>query len=103
MASFEFPTTPTATSSTSILIRAGDSGASRRTGIFFRSMIVSPDWRNFLNSGAFPAVPHRRNKDIRRRVHGNYLIFYRIGAEQVDVMHVIHGAQDYEAWLFGPE
>ena len=49
---------------------------------------------------AFPIVPHRKNKKMRRRVHGNYLIFYRIGAEQVDVLHVLHGAQDYEAWLF---
>ena len=49
---------------------------------------------------AFPLVPHRKNKSIRRRVHGNYLILYRVGAEQVDVLHVLHGAQDYEPWLF---
>lgn len=30
---------------------------------------------------AFPLVPHRKNKDVRRRVHGNCLIFYRVGAE----------------------
>jgi addiction module RelE/StbE family toxin len=49
---------------------------------------------------AFPLVPHRKNKDVRRRVHGNYLIFYRVGADQIDVLHVLHGAQDYESWLF---
>ena len=49
---------------------------------------------------AFPIVPHRKNKSIRRRVHGNYLIFYRVGAEQIEVLHVLHGAQDYESWLF---
>ena len=50
---------------------------------------------------AFPFVPHRKNKDVRRRVHGNYLIFYRVGADQIDVIHVLHGARDYESWLFG--
>jgi plasmid stabilization system protein ParE len=49
---------------------------------------------------AFPLVPHRKNKDVRRRVHGNCLIFYRVGADQIDVLHVLHGAQDYESWLF---
>ena len=49
---------------------------------------------------AFPLVPHRRNRNVRRRVHGNYLIFYRVGVGQIDVLHVLHGAQDYESWLF---
>jgi toxin ParE1/3/4 len=49
---------------------------------------------------AFPFVPHRMNKDVRRRVHGNYLIFYRIDADWIDVLHVLHGARDYESWLF---
>jgi toxin ParE1/3/4 len=50
---------------------------------------------------AFPLLAHRKNKDVRRRVHGNYLIFYRVGADRIDVLHVLHGAQDYESWLFG--
>lgn len=49
---------------------------------------------------AFPLVLHRKNKDVRRRVHGNYLIFYRASVDQIDVLHVLHGAQDYESWLF---
>jgi toxin ParE1/3/4 len=49
---------------------------------------------------AFPLVPHRKNRNIRRRVHDDYLIFYRVGAIQVEVLHIVHGAQDYEAWLF---
>ena len=57
-------------------------------------------WELAQMAHAFPLVPHRRNRDIRRRVHGSYLIFYRVGAEQVDVIHVIHGAQNYEVWLF---
>ena len=49
---------------------------------------------------AFPVVTHRKYQHIRRRVDGNYLIFYRISRDHVEVLHVLHGAQDYEAWLF---
>jgi plasmid stabilization system protein ParE len=49
---------------------------------------------------AFPVVPHRKNKNIRRRVYGNYLILYRITKNQIEVLHILHGAQDYDAWLF---
>jgi toxin ParE1/3/4 len=36
-----------------------------------------------------------------RRVHGDYLIFYRIGDSGIEVLRVLHGAQDYERVLFG--
>ncbi|WP_202314807.1 type II toxin-antitoxin system RelE/ParE family toxin [Mesorhizobium sp. L-8-10] len=36
----------------------------------------------------------------RRRVHGNYLIFYRASGENVEILHVLHGAMDYERILF---
>jgi toxin ParE1/3/4 len=48
----------------------------------------------------FPLVPRYEDSGVRRRVHGNYLIFYRIGASTVDVIHVLHGAMDYERLLF---
>lgn len=32
---------------------------------------------------------------VRRKVFGNYLIFYRVKAKQIEVLHVLHGAQDY--------
>jgi len=51
-------------------------------------------------SERFPLVPRFEHAGIRRRVHGNYLIFYRIGVETVDVIHVLHGAMDYEPLLF---
>ena len=51
-------------------------------------------------SKRFPLVPRYARTGIRRRVHGNYLVFYRIGIETVDVIHVLHGAMDYEALLF---
>jgi len=37
---------------------------------------------------------------IRRRVHGEYLIFYRVTPEAVDILHILHGAMDYERILF---
>ena len=37
---------------------------------------------------------------IRRRPAGDYLIFYRIEDDQIEVLHVLHGARDYEAILF---
>jgi toxin ParE1/3/4 len=51
-------------------------------------------------SKRFPLVPRYEHAGIRRRVHGNHLIFYRIGVETVDVIHVLHGAMDYEPSLF---
>ncbi|HEX7783855.1 MAG TPA: type II toxin-antitoxin system RelE/ParE family toxin [Sphingobium sp.] len=48
----------------------------------------------------FPLVPGYEALGIRRRKHGNYLIFYRVEAERLIVIHILHGAQDYEAILF---
>src|SRR5690625_435390 len=48
----------------------------------------------------FPLVTRYERCGIRRRVHGNYLIFYRIDGDQVTVVHVLHGARDYAALLF---
>lgn len=48
----------------------------------------------------YPLVPRYEDRGIRRCVHGNYLIFYRVHPERVDVIHVVHGARDYEALLF---
>lgn len=39
---------------------------------------------------------------IRRCVHANYLIFYRVQSQQIDVIHILNGAQDYETLLFPP-
>src|SRR5260370_41859404 len=47
---------------------------------------------------AFPLVPQHQGSGVRRRVHGDYLIFYRIAR---DVVGVLHGAMNYEELLFG--
>lgn len=47
----------------------------------------------------FPLVPRYEHLGIRRRAHGNCLIFYRVKADQVSVIHILHGARDYEVLL----
>lgn len=49
---------------------------------------------------ACPLVPRFENRGVRRCVHGNYLIFYRLDEDKLVVIHVLHGAMDYEPLLF---
>lgn len=48
----------------------------------------------------FPLLPRYERHRIRHRVHGNYLIFYRVEAGEVLVLHVLHGARDFAGILF---
>jgi plasmid stabilization system protein ParE len=48
----------------------------------------------------FPLVRRYERQGIRHRVHGNYLIFYRVESEKVTVVHVLHGAMDYAGLIF---
>jgi plasmid stabilization system protein ParE len=50
--------------------------------------------------GRFGLVPRHEKQGVRRRVHGPYLIFYRIAGDDVQVLHVLHGAMDFEPLLF---
>jgi toxin ParE1/3/4 len=43
----------------------------------------------------FPVVGRYHAYLIRRCLHGNYLIFYRIEPDLVRVIHILHGAVDY--------
>lgn len=43
----------------------------------------------------FPVV----RGDIRKALHGNYLIFFKIEQDTIFVLHILHGAADYEARL----
>lgn len=47
----------------------------------------------------FPLVPRYEAMGVRRRVFGNYALFYRTEASRVTVLHILHGARDYEAIL----
>lgn len=48
----------------------------------------------------FSLVPRYEAHGVRHRVHGNYLILYRIEQARVVVIHVRHGARDYAGLLF---
>jgi len=49
---------------------------------------------------SYPLAPFRKGENIRRRVHGNYLIFYRVVSDAVGRLHVLHGARNYEHLIF---
>ena len=49
---------------------------------------------------AFPLIPRYEAYGIRRCVHRDYLIFYRVREELIEVIRILHGARDYETLLF---
>jgi toxin ParE1/3/4 len=49
---------------------------------------------------AYPLVPRYEHAGIRRRRHCDYLIFYRVGVDTINIVHILHGAQNYESILF---
>jgi toxin ParE1/3/4 len=50
-----------------------------------------------------PLLPRYQHSGIRRRIYGRYLIFYRVETDTVQILHILHGAMDYEAILFPKE
>lgn len=48
----------------------------------------------------FQRVPRYERSGVRRRVHKAYLIFFRVDADAVVILHILHGAYDYEPLLF---
>ncbi len=52
---------------------------------------------------AYPYFDRRRARGVRRRVYGDYLIFYREGPDAVQILHVIHGARDYAQIIFASD
>jgi len=48
---------------------------------------------------AFPIIERYKHMGIRRRSYRDYLIFYRVSAEQIDILHILHGARDYDSIL----
>ncbi len=48
----------------------------------------------------FPLVDRDRSEEVRHKPHGNYTIFYCIHREQVEILHILHGARDVDPILF---
>jgi toxin ParE1/3/4 len=49
---------------------------------------------------AYPLIPRYEHYGYRRRVFGFYLIIYAIETDHVVVTHFLHGARDFETFLF---
>jgi toxin ParE1/3/4 len=47
----------------------------------------------------YSLVPRYEHLGIRRRVYRDYLIFYRIVGDTIEVLHVLHGARNYGSTL----
>ncbi|TPE59212.1 type II toxin-antitoxin system RelE/ParE family toxin [Sandaracinobacter neustonicus] len=48
----------------------------------------------------FPLVARYEASGVRRRIHGDYLIFYRVEPGKIVILHILHGARNYSAILF---
>lgn len=52
---------------------------------------------------SYPLVDKDRDPQLRRRIRGNYLIFFDIGPDAVEILHIVHGARDYVQIVFADE
>jgi plasmid stabilization system protein ParE len=52
---------------------------------------------------SYPFVDKSRDSTLRRRIYRNYLIFFDIGAKDVEILHVLHGARDYAQIVFADD
>jgi plasmid stabilization system protein ParE len=73
-----------------------------RAGKFVDELYISCHKLGDLPYSA-PLVPHHEATGIHRRVHGNYLIFYRIHQQAVEIIRVLHGAMDYRHLIVSDE
>jgi toxin ParE1/3/4 len=48
----------------------------------------------------FSLTPRYEHTHIRCVPYGHYVIYYRVNDAQVEVLHILNSAQDYEAVLF---
>jgi toxin ParE1/3/4 len=71
-----------------------------RRAVAFVDEIESHCHRILATPLTHPLLPGREATRLRRAVHGNYLIFYRVDPDHVVIVHVLHGARDYDAILF---
>ena len=65
---------------------------------------VAELYSNALDIGTFPEaypIVGRYNKfSVRRCIHGNYLIYYRINSNRVEILQITHGATNRSPWRF---
>eukprot|EP01039_Chlorochromonas_danica_P013078 gene13078-15094_t len=49
---------------------------------------------------AYPLLPRFERHGVRRKTYGDYLIFYIVEPNRLVILHILHGAQDYELIMF---
>ncbi len=84
------------------LIEIGDylrQEAPRRASSFVKELVAKA--RNIGRTPyGFQLVERYAHRGVRRRPHRTYVIFYRVEDRQVSIIHILHGARDYESILF---
>lgn len=46
-----------------------------------------------------PLASIEASADLRRKVHGRHLIFYRVDNDRIEIVRVLHGSRDIERVL----
>ncbi|MDB5524676.1 MAG: putative plasmid stabilization protein [Rhizobium sp.] len=85
--------------------RIGDTIAEdnpRRSSSFVRELVQRCE-RLADMPRRFSLLPGHEHTNIRRLVHGEYLIFYRVDPDAVYILRILNGAMDYEQVLFPEE
>lgn len=52
-----------------------------------------------LQPYTWPLLRLRVTNGIRQRIHGNYLILYRVETKRVLILHILHAARNIQAIL----
>ena len=47
-----------------------------------------------------PLIPRYEEHGIRRLVHKQYLVFFRIQADAIEIVRVLYGGRDWQTLLF---
>jgi plasmid stabilization system protein ParE len=74
----------------------------RRSASFVRELVQRCERLTHMPR-RFALLPGYEHTGIRRLVHGEYLVFYRIEAKSVYVLRILNSAMDYERLLFPEE
>lgn len=47
----------------------------------------------------YPLISRHQNLRLKRRIQGNYLIFFRVDSRQIVVVRILNGAMDIDSLL----
>ena len=76
------------------------SADSPRRALTFVDELTDASQSLLQNPERFALVDATRSATVRRLPHGNYLIFYRVVEDAVQIIRILHGARDYRRLLF---